>query len=300
MAVVSNFNVQTMPLLETAFNPETENGKGGIEINIANQNALLPDSGPIGTMADIEEAIPQTGQISLYIVKEGDTLSGIAKMFNVTVNTIIWANDIKYGGLIRPGQELIILPVTGIRYTVKKGDTLRAIAKRYKGDVEEIIKFNNLNPNETLTAGRTIIIPNGEYSSPRIRYYYSSRTKKSSPYYRGYYLRPINGGRKTQGIHGYNGVDLAAACGTPIMASASGDVIVSKSYGWNAGAGKYVVIRHPNNTQTLYAHMSKIIVYRGWHVVKGQIIGYIGSTGLSTGCHVHFEIRGRNAPRNPF
>jgi murein DD-endopeptidase MepM/ murein hydrolase activator NlpD len=74
-------------------------------------------------------------------------------------------------------------------------------------------------------------------------------------------------------------------------------VIISRPYGWNAGYGKYVVIKHPNGTQTLYSHLSSIIVNSGWHVIKGQVIGYVGSTGKSTGCHVHFEIRGA---RNPF
>ena len=117
------------------------------------------------------------------------------------------------------------------------------------------------------------------------------------PTYSGYYLRPISGGTRTQGIHGFNAVDLAASVGTPIMASASGKVIISKNSGWNGGYGNYIVIEHPNGTQTLYAHASKVIVFSGQSVVQGQVIGYVGSTGRSTGAHVHFEIRGA---KNPF
>jgi len=276
--------------LESALNPNTENGKGGIDITIVNKNALLPDSGPLGTIADIEEEKPLSDQISVYIVREGDNLSQIAKMFGVSVNTIIWANDINRGDLIKTGQELVILPITGIRYTVKKRDTLKSIAKKLGGSVDEIVEFNNLNLSKGLAVGQVITIPNGEYAAPKISKRYSRKIRPANRYSSGYYMRPIKGGRKTQGIHGYNGVDLAISCGSPVVASASGDVIVSKSRGWNAGAGKYIVIKHPNNTQTLYAHLSKTIVFRGWHVVKGQVIGYVGSTGMSTGCHTHFAL----------
>ena len=105
------------------------------------------------------------------------------------------------------------------------------------------------------------------------------------------------GGRKTQGIHGYNGVDLASSCGEPVFASASGSVILARPTGWNSGYGQYTVLSHSNSTQTLYAHLSKIFVSPGQNVSQGAIIGLIGSTGRSTGCHVHFEVRGA---RNPF
>ena len=110
-------------------------------------------------------------------------------------------------------------------------------------------------------------------------------------------MRPIVGGRKSQGIHGYNAVDLAAPTGTPIIASASGKVIIARSSGYNGGYGLYVVISHPNGTQTLYAHMSKVNVSVGRFVERGEIIGAVGNTGKSTGPHLHFEVRGA---RNPF
>ena len=103
---------------------------------------------------------------------------------------------------------------------------------------------------------------------------------------------------ETQGIHGYNGVDLGAPSGTPIMASADGDVIVAKAGGYNGGYGSYVVIQHANGSQTLYAHMSKVSTYAGATVKQGQVIGGVGSTGRSTGAHLHLEIR--NGPKNPF
>ena len=113
-----------------------------------------------------------------------------------------------------------------------------------------------------------------------------------------YYIAPLSHYVQTQGIHGYNAVDLAAPMGTPIMAAADGTVIVARSGGWNGGYGSYVVIQHGNGSQTLYAHMSKVAAYDGEGVVQGQVIGYVGESGNATGPHVHFEIR--DGIRNPF
>lgn len=293
----SNQNSQNVVLLQAALNYDPNPSKGGGDITIVGNSALLPDTGPLGTIVDVEEGGESYDQISIYIVREGDSLSQIAKMFGVSTNTIIWANDISRGDIIHEGQTLVILPLSGVTYTVKKDDTLRSIAKKYKGDVDEIMQFNELTEGETLSIGQEIIIPDGEMGTPQ----YSSNNKIvrgiSGPSYDGYYISPIPGSRKSQGLHGYNAVDFAAPYGTPILAAASGSVIINRISGWNGGYGKYVVISHPNGTQTLYAHNSRNIVPVGSYVIKGQVIGYVGSTGRSTGSHTHFEIRGA---KNPF
>jgi len=295
---VRDTNSQNMALLQAALNSDPNPSKGGGDITIIGDRALLPDSGPSGTLAQVEEESLSSDQISIYVVRDGDSLSQIAKMFGVSTNTIIWANDIKRGDLIKEGQNLVILPISGVRYVVKKGDTLKSIAKKYKGDITEIQEYNGLTEDSKLAIGEIVVIPDGEMALPK---YSSSRSYTvrgtNVPSYSGYYLNPVSVGRKSQNLHGYNAVDLAAPVGTPILASASGDIIISRSYGWNGGYGQYVVVRHPNGTQTLYSHMSKNIVKAGWHVVKGQVIGYVGSTGKSTGPHLHFEIRGA---KNPF
>ena len=294
----ANFNAQNIQLLASSLNYESTGSNGGGDITIVNNNSLLPDSGPLGTIADIED---QTGsdQISIYVVREGDNLSQIASMFNVSVNTIVWSNDIARGSKIVPGQTLVILPISGVKYEVKKGDTVKSIAKKLNGDADEIIKFNDLPASGQLAEGQTIIVPNGEIApvlAAKSDLKSSPVRGANGPSYVGYYIRPIVGGRKSQGLHGYNGVDLADSCGTPVMASASGDVIINREGGWNGGYGNYVVISHSNGTQTLYSHLLSSIVSAGWHVVKGQVIGYIGSTGKSTGCHLHFEVRGAKNP----
>lgn len=293
-------NSQNVALLQAALNFDPNPQKGGGDITIVGGSALLPEAGPLGTMVDIEDFSPTSDNISIYVVREGDSLSEIAEMFGVSANTVIWANNIQRGDLIRVGQTLVILPVSGVKHAVVKGDTLASIAKQFKGDIDEIARFNNIENTTELAVGSVIVIPDGELGTAVRQKYGIPETVvygTNVPSYDGYYLRPIAGGRKTQGLHGYNGVDLGSPFGTPIYAAAAGSVIVSRVSGWNGGYGQYAVISHSNGTQTLYAHMGNIIVTEGTSVSQGQIIGYVGSTGRSTGPHLHFEVRGA---RNPF
>lgn len=285
-------NSQTMNLLEGYLNINPT-GTGGVEIAIVDKMAI--ESVTMGNEVFMDLGKSGTGQISVYTVRQGDTLSEIAEMFGVSRNTIIWANDLR-GVTIKEGQELVILPVSGVRHVVKKGDTLKSIATKYQAELDDILAYNDLTTNSKILSGDIVIIPNGVLSVAKSSVGVKSfavQTLVSD----GYYLRPIVGGRKSQGIHGYNGVDLAAPTGTPILASASGKVIIARSSGYNGGYGLYVVVGHSNGTQTLYAHMSKVNVSVGEAVNQGQIIGAVGNTGRSTGPHIHFEVRGA---KNPF
>lgn len=290
-------NVQNMALVvATDYSPFPDNKSPNPPI--VESNALVSNIGPSGSASEILIHKPTSDQISTYVVHKGDTLSQIAEMFDVTVNTIKWGNNLP-SNTLKEGQTLVILPISGIKYTVVKGDTVASIAKKYKGDADEIMAYNNLQKNGSLTTGSEIIIPDGEVLTPAYSGSNVSSGGSSSGLkeYVGYYMRPIVGGKKTQGIHGYNGVDLAAPVGTPILAAAEGQVIIARAGGWNGGYGNYIVVRHPNGTQTLYAHASRINVSAGDTVNQGDVIGAVGSTGKSTGSHVHFEIRGA---RNPF
>lgn len=289
-------NSQNVALLRAALNPDPNPAKGGGDVTIADGSALVSDTGPLGTRGDTA-IVPKPEQISVYVVREGDSLSQIAKLFGVTTDTIIWANDIGRNGVIHEGQTLVILPVSGIQHTIKKGDTLASIAKKYSVDTEEIVSFNQIHDGYVLAVGDSIIVPDGKVQTTYARATSGAVVRGTSgPSISGYYGRPVSGYKKTQGLHGYNAVDLAAPVGTPVLASAAGDVIISRT-GWNGGYGNYIVISHGNGTQTVYAHNSSNIVYAGQSVVQGQVIGYVGSTGRSTGPHLHFEVRGA---QNPF
>jgi len=300
---VKSINTQNMALLRAVVSIDPTTARGGGDITIIENTALLADSGPLGTLADTEEFVPTSSEISVYKVRKGDTLSGIAETFDVSVNTILWANNLNSKGIIREGQELIILPVNGVRHTIKKGDTLGTIAKNYGGDMDEILAFNGMTKDSILSIGNVLMIPGGVISNAPKRVASSLATNRFTglPEYSGYYQRPLNGGRKTQGLHGYNGVDIAPNCKCsgvePILASASGRIIISRTGGWNGGFGNYIVIAHTNGTQTLYGHNYSNIVREGAFVEQGQTIGFVGSTGNSTGPHLHFEIRGA---KNPF
>jgi len=294
-AGTSAMTSQTMGLLQANLGPSATSPISFADIAIVDGSALVQETGVIGTQADIVDV--RSTQISLYVVRQGDSLIQIAKMFGVSVNTIMWTNSIK--GSIREGDELIILPISGVNHTVKKGDTIRSLASKYKADMEDIMSYNSLKAGDSLAVGTSLIIPDGEIqalttsvaSQPT-----EALRNAGGPVYKDYYIRPIEGGRKSQNLHGYNAVDLAAPTGTPIHAAADGLVIIARSSGYNGGYGSYVVIAHSNGTQTLYGHMNKVLTTQGTYVSKGEIIGLLGSTGKSTGPHIHFEIRGATNP----
>lgn len=299
-------NSQNMALLEAVRNSDPSPDPRGTNVTIVNDSAILANQAPDQPGGDkLSGVTPAGDQISVYVVRKGDTLSAIAKMFGVSANTILWANDIPKGGSVRVGQKLVILPVSGVQHTVKKGETVAKIAALYKADADEIRGTNNLEDGENLTAGDIIIIPNGvESEAPSVNPIKNTIKRALSSLVddtpavptSGYFVRPT-AGRKTQGLHGHNGIDFHADEGTAVVAAAAGTVVVSMSSGWNGGYGQYIVIQHANGTQTLYAHLSNNIVSAGQEVSQRQLIAYSGSTGKSFGPHLHFEVRGG---RNPF
>lgn len=292
----SSLAAVSMPLLgsQAVVAPSAVGGPidtSGPSLSVTQDNALVAARNPNGTLNN-----PVQDQILLYTVQPGDTPGSIAGRFGISLNTLLWANNIPNSNLIKIGDELVILPVSGVKYEIKKGDTIESIARKFKGDAADILSFNGLAIDEALKIGDTIIIPDGELAAPSVPSTGISRFA-SLPEFKGFYMRPIIGGRKTRGIHGFNGVDLAVARGSQVFASAEGTIIVARSTGWNGGYGKYVVIAHPNSTQTLYSHLDDVLVEAGRKVTQGTVIGLVGSTGNSTGPHVHFEVRGA---KNPF
>jgi murein DD-endopeptidase MepM/ murein hydrolase activator NlpD len=312
--------LQEMPILEAASNPDPNPNNCG-DISPVNGTILDPNI----SASTIASCGNTSTQISTYVVNSGDTISTVAHMFNVSVNTILWANNLNGKSVLQPGQTLVILPISGINYVVKKGDSLKSIANKYGGNhvsdtLSDILSYNDVSINSQLQIDQTIIIPSAEISSSELAGKPSYPTKSSginpralstealldsiknwpsyescnSPIAGCYYLRPIQGGHLSQKLHLHNAVDLAAPVGTPILAAADGTVIISRiDNAWNGGYGNFVVISHTNGSQSLYAHMQlRKVVSAGQHVSQGDLIGYIGMTGETFGPHVHFEIRG--------
>lgn len=210
-------------------------------------------------------------------------------------------------------MTLKIPAATGVLHKVKSGDSLKSLASKYKSQVSLIVSYNDLY-GEELTPGKEILIPNGRVETPKTRpqptVAASSSSPVSSPTPSGRYgssSSAVGSGRfmfpTTVGRSGYyNGyhwwaIDIPNSIGTPIYASDSGRIVES-SYGYNGGYGNTILIDHGNGYQTRYAHMSTLRILGGY-VSKGQVIGYMGSTGFSTGSHLHFEIIHRGARQNP-
>jgi len=235
-------------------------------------------------------------EVTSYIVRKGDVPETIAAAFNINSDTLLWANGLHDGDIIKPGQELIVLPINGVRVKVGAKDTIDTLAKKYSGDKMEIIAFNDLPLEGTVKVGEYLIIPDGEMpaaATPRYSVPSSKYAQTTVP--AGWLIWPTTGydwGR----IHGQNGVDIANACGTAVYAAATGRVIISDGVGYNGGYGKYIKIQHPNGVVTLYAHSSRLLVNTGDEVGQGQLIMLMGTTGRSTGCHLHFEVRGAMNP----
>lgn len=319
----TNKNLQNMTILTPNFSffsitqdkQDKTNGKVAALVdeneivNIVSKNALLPSTSPIG-ISGADAGDTSSDQISFYVVRKGESIAQIAGIFNVSVNTILMANDMKKGQKLKEGDTLVVLPISGSEHTVVKGQTIVSIAKLYKVDVDEITSYNGIANNAKLAVGDKLMIPGGDEMideggdkpAPNL----GASVAKDINYYLthpllnliGFFINPVPTGHKTQGLHGpgNRGIDIGAPTGTPIYAAASGKVIATKTgckVGYKrcgGGYGNMTIVQHSNGTKTLYGHMSKVATYNGDQVNQGEIIGYIGNTGSSTGPHIHFEI----------
>jgi len=225
-------------------------------------------------------------------------LGTIAEKFNLTVSTILWENNLTWNSTIRPGQKLKILPDSGINHEVKSGDTVLAIAKKYQTDAKKIISDNKLADAGDIKIGDLLFIPEGIKPTRVVSSYKPKTTHYEPAVDTGTKLLwPTLSHRMTQYYHWrHHAVDIGDKTGNPIYASESGKVERS---GWSRGYGYNVVINHGNGIKTVYAHASKLLVSKGESVVRGQTIAAIGSTGWSTGPHLHFEVRVNNIKQNP-
>jgi len=241
-----------------------------------------------------------------YIVAEGDAVSTIAEKFGIKVNTILWANNLTSGSTIRPGDKLTILPTDGVLHKVKNNDTLDKIAKYYNSTSDKISEFNALADANDLIVGEFLIVPDGKVPpppapAPKPRSRLASKNvfkipPSSSSSGKGM-IWPTSGHVITQYFGWrHTGLDIDGDYSSPIYAAESGTVILA---GWGTGYGLHVRLSHGNGVETVYGHMSKLYVEKGDAVEKGQTLGMMGSTGWSTGSHLHFEVRLGSKRVNP-
>lgn len=254
---------------------------------VVDSDSVLNAGNPLSTI------LPNRDGLLTYKVQKGDSLSKIASNFGISLNTIFWANS-SIGNRINPGQQLVILPVSGVLHQVEDGDTVESVAEFYGVSSSKIVQYNKIS-SKGLRVGASLVIPDAKPKKT-----FASASLAALPSYPGYFIIPTTGWNWGQ-LHNFNGVDIANACGTPIYASAEGLVAhVGSPNSWNDGYGGYVDIEHPNGVVTRYTHTEKNLVSVGDYVLQGDAIAKIGNTGNvhgPTGCHLHFEVRGA---KNPF
>lgn len=223
-----------------------------------------------------------------YTVKSGDSISSISKKYGLTnISTLISVNNITNAKALRVGEKLKIPSIDGIIHTVSTGESLESIATKYKCELSAILDVNDMT-SSTLMKGERLFIPGKALDQTSLKKALgelfikplSAGYRLTSPY--GYRADPFTGVRSF-----HTGVDMAIATGTPIYATMDGKIATA---GWNNVYGNYIIITHDNGYQTLYAHMQKYIVTTGQYVTQGSTIGYVGSTGYSTGPHLHFSV----------
>ena len=243
-----------------------------------------------------------------HTVQSGETLAAIAEKYGVSVDTIRWANsEVTSKDSIKPGQILKVPPVTGIVHKVKSGETIYSISKKYDADAQSIVDypFNVFTNDETfaLAIGQDLVIPSGVMPKETPWAPGASLARRMTPdagavSATGNWIWPAAGTLTQPYLPWHKGIDIANHGGGSILAADAGKVIVT---GWpdNYGYGNRVVVDHGNGYQTLYAHLSKIAVSVGQSVKRGDVLGSMGSTGRSTGTHLHFEIRASGKGQNP-
>lgn len=238
-----------------------------------------------------------------YNVQDGDTVSSLAQKFNISEDTVRWENSLNKKSIIKPGQALKILPETGISHKVVKGETIYSIAKTHKADPQSIVDYpgNTFVNDETfsLAVGQTLIVPDGIPAEvvPTRSVFAHKTPDAGTVVASGEFVWPTVG-TITQEFRWYHkGIDIANRATPEVLAADSGTVIAA---GWDpSGYGNKIIIDHGNGYVTLYGHLQKIYVETGQRVARGNAIGQMGSTGRSTGTHLHFEIRAGGGFRNP-
>jgi murein DD-endopeptidase MepM/ murein hydrolase activator NlpD len=280
-------------------------------------------SGVASPFVPIEEASEEDDRIviakpSVHVVQQGDTVSAIAKKYGISVNTILWANDLTARSVLKLGQEITVLPVSGVIHEVKRGETLGAIAKKYGSDVDKILAANLVKSPTAVQIGQRLVIPDGKPVAAPVTARKPSAPAATPPRLGDVrdVFRPPEEAPPSRTIDGveiawptnqkrinqyykwkHTGIDIN---GTLKDATYAADAGIVTFAGWNSsGYGNMILIDHGNGMVTRYAHHSKLFVKTGDQVTKGQTIGMVGSTGRSTGPHLHFEIYMNGKRVNP-
>ncbi|MBI5794663.1 M23 family metallopeptidase [Candidatus Uhrbacteria bacterium] len=271
-----------------------------VDLDYLEEVYVTPETGQPETHKPI---VPSREGIETYVIQEGDTLGAIAEKFGLSLSTILWSNNLNFTSTIQPGDELSILPVDGVLYTVRNGDTLSSIARNFSVDTKTIMAHNGIESADRLAIGAKLLLPGGEPPAPIATARRSAsiselfRAPSSSGVVAGGWTWPTDWRVITQYFGWrHTGLDIDGDYSTHSYASRAGTVIYS---GWRSGYGLCVEVDHGDGYVTRYAHHSQNYVDVGDVVSAGQALAQTGSTGRSTGTHLHFEIIYNGRFQNP-
>ncbi|MDP2630911.1 MAG: peptidoglycan DD-metalloendopeptidase family protein [Candidatus Uhrbacteria bacterium] len=289
------------------------------DIGSQQEASPTPDSGTIAAIPDalIKPALPiiqkepyKATAIQTYSVQAGDTLGGIARAFGIKIATLLESNNLTEKSLIHEGQKLVVLPINGIQYRVRRGDTLAQIAQDYQSTISKIMEANHRESANDIAIGELLIIPDAVVRRVQIPQQPKQQNliarirnaivpqSSSSRAARGLFIWPTSASRVTQYFSWrHTGVDIAGPTTNRIFAAGDGKVIFS---GWANGYGYSIVVDHGGGVKTRYGHSRLLYVKSGDYVSQGQTIAMVGSTGRSTGPHLHFEVMKNGIRVNPF
>ncbi|MBP6085275.1 M23 family metallopeptidase [Candidatus Gracilibacteria bacterium] len=283
-----------------------------IDDEYISDHGLFTDK-PMLTSSEVNSTILE------YVIQPGDTIDDLVSRFHISASTITQANNLSRSAKLEAGKTLKILPVSGLLYTIAKGDSVAKVAGIYQVPAELIMYQNSITSDKDLKVGNQLIIPNGIepviVSNTVKRATTAKPTSKSSS--GGYGSAPTGTAQQTKGTlnwpttcrtisRGFNpaiphwGVDCANSIGTSVYAAEAGKVITASAGTYGGGYGNYIIIDHGNGLKTLYAHLYKVGVSVGQQVERGEGIGLMGSTGRSTGPHLHFEVIVNNKKIDPY
>lgn len=303
-----NANLSAQPRVERVLAPEAE-----VDIFMESDNLdpsfIRPGQKPSGTAIARHETIS-------YTVEDGDTVSTIAEKLGIGVSTVLWENNLSVNSLIRPGDSLNILPVSGVTHQVARGESITILANNFGVTEKAIADANGFSVTEALRVGQKVLVPGGrkkEYASFEPKVYsgvsvirnianpvatlIKPKTKTFAPKIANRMTWPTSGHRITQYFSfRHFAIDVADPVGTPLYAADAG---VVESAGWGRGYGNNIMINHGGGKKTRYAHMNKFYVSKGDVVEKGETLGQMGNTGWSTGPHIHFEVIINGVKYNP-
>jgi murein DD-endopeptidase MepM/ murein hydrolase activator NlpD len=274
---------------------------GVVEQRAGNYQAAVVSYNPYeSSLSTIISAKPRDKVVD-YEVKSGDTLASVASKFNVSVDSIKWATNIKTD-TIKTGTVLKIPPITGVVYKVVSGDNIYSIAKKYRTDAQKIVNFpfNDFVDLDTfaLVPGQTLFVPDGvpPVEQPRITSPYIAQIQ-AGVQGSSTFIWPTSGSISQYPVWYHMAVDIQNPSAPSVIASDTGTVVFAGCLDW--GYGCHIIINHGNGYESLYGHLSNIAVSPGQAVSQGQTIGIMGSTGRSTGTHLHFEVRSGGGLLNP-